>query len=596
MEEPAAVCAPPAPDQYRQAGPKEASRAEWIIAAAIFSVLLLLRIRYNLVARFNSDEPQHLHVVWAWATGHLHYKEVFDNHMPLFQLLMAPVFRLFGERADILIWMRFAMLPLAAVTIWTVYKIGAIAFSKRVGLWASVIVAAWPGYDDLFESGRFFFKICEFRTDVLWTVFWLLGLLVAVAGRPTWRRSLVVGLIMGAAVGVSMKTFILLAALGISCAFVARLAGRLGLRLTWREVMGCLAAFLAGLCVIPAMIIGYFWAHDALKEMHYCVVTHNTLPGTTLWGRGRHHLPLLFGGGAATWLAVWAVFKRTTDPVDAIRKSFVVLIAFTYSIILFSFWPMVTPQNLIPSDAMLGICFAAALVSAGVWLSKRTCLPASVLLLGVVAGEIVLMLGQVSIFEDSTSRHVNLVRDVLKLTAPGQAIMDGKGETIYRPRAYYFVLETIANRRLERGLVSDTLIADLIRTKAPVLHDPDRMLPADAAWAKSNYVPVGTVDVLGKLLPPAKDGVISFDLPIAETYTIVPDHGTFSGTLDGTPFTGPRSLDAGHHEVKRARPNSRQKLVVMWAHAAELGYNPNFFRLAAGSSNDALGRVKIDGE
>src|ERR1700676_214435 len=50
---------------------------------------------------WNSDEPQHLHVVWAWANGMLPYKDVFDNHSPLFQAISAPLFALLGKRADI---------------------------------------------------------------------------------------------------------------------------------------------------------------------------------------------------------------------------------------------------------------------------------------------------------------------------------------------------------------------------------------------------------------------------------------------------------------------------------------------------------------
>ena len=42
-----------------------------------------------------------LHVVWAWATGRLPYRDVFDNHSPLFGFVFSPLFRLVGERNDI---------------------------------------------------------------------------------------------------------------------------------------------------------------------------------------------------------------------------------------------------------------------------------------------------------------------------------------------------------------------------------------------------------------------------------------------------------------------------------------------------------------
>jgi hypothetical protein len=53
-----------------------------------------------------------LHVIWAWARGLVQYRDVFDNHMPLFQILFAPIFALVGERATALFWMWFLLLPM----------------------------------------------------------------------------------------------------------------------------------------------------------------------------------------------------------------------------------------------------------------------------------------------------------------------------------------------------------------------------------------------------------------------------------------------------------------------------------------------------
>ena len=41
--------------------------------------------------QFDSDEPQHLHVIWGWVHGFVQYRDLFDNHMPLFQIVLAPV-------------------------------------------------------------------------------------------------------------------------------------------------------------------------------------------------------------------------------------------------------------------------------------------------------------------------------------------------------------------------------------------------------------------------------------------------------------------------------------------------------------------------
>src|SRR5207302_1363481 len=67
----------------------------------------------------------HLPVVWGWANGLLQYRDLFDNHSPLFQMLCAPLFHALGERADIIIPMRLAMIPLSFLGVWCAYKIAA---------------------------------------------------------------------------------------------------------------------------------------------------------------------------------------------------------------------------------------------------------------------------------------------------------------------------------------------------------------------------------------------------------------------------------------------------------------------------------------
>src|SRR5262249_26715629 len=60
-------------------------------ALALVAAATLLRLGAIFRYRFDSDEPQHLHVVWAWTQGLAQYRDVFDNHMPLFHLLNVPV-------------------------------------------------------------------------------------------------------------------------------------------------------------------------------------------------------------------------------------------------------------------------------------------------------------------------------------------------------------------------------------------------------------------------------------------------------------------------------------------------------------------------
>ena len=91
---------------------------EFVLAAVLFTLLVALSIANVLHRNFNSDEPQHAHVIWGWTHGLVQYRDLFDNHMPLFHLLFAPLFALIGERATILFWMRFLLLPAYFVAAW----------------------------------------------------------------------------------------------------------------------------------------------------------------------------------------------------------------------------------------------------------------------------------------------------------------------------------------------------------------------------------------------------------------------------------------------------------------------------------------------
>src|ERR1700741_5606197 len=174
-----------------------ADRVKVFVAAGFFLALLALRCFYATNQPWDSDEPQHLHVVWAWANGLLPYKDVFDNHAPLFQAMSAPLFALLGERADIVAAMRWAMLPIAAAILLLTSRIGKRLFSPRTAFWGTLLAASFP---DLYA------KFGEYRPDLFWTALWLAGLAILTGGKLSPRRLFVAGLTFGIAFAVSMKT------------------------------------------------------------------------------------------------------------------------------------------------------------------------------------------------------------------------------------------------------------------------------------------------------------------------------------------------------------------------------------------------------
>ncbi len=166
-------------------------------------------------------------------------------------------------------------------------------------------------------------------------------------------------------------------------------------------------------------------------------------------------------------------------------------------------------------------------------------------------------------------------REVLTLTDPGQLVMDLKGELIFRPRAYFYVLETVTARRLADGTLKDTIPERLMGDQ----HVRGQLLPGATAGAalrfiQDNYVQVGTLRVAGQDLRAqwAVSGAIRFDVKIATRYGIVTPEGPARGALDGQPCDGPVFLRAGRHEYRPAAGEDR--VVLVWAQALERGFRP----------------------
>src|SRR6478752_630858 len=192
----------PAPVSPRNRAPfLELTLVEIGLGAACLLVLLCLRWFYVTNQLWDSDEPQHLHVVWAWANGLLPYRDVFDNHAPLFQAMSAPIFSALGERIDIVSAMRWIMLPIAALILVTTYWIGKRLFSPRIGFWGALLGVSFPSL---------YAKLGEYRPDVFWAALWLIGLAILTTGKLTPRRLFAAGAVFGLAFTVSMKTTYLL--------------------------------------------------------------------------------------------------------------------------------------------------------------------------------------------------------------------------------------------------------------------------------------------------------------------------------------------------------------------------------------------------
>jgi len=548
------------------------SRSERVLISASFTLTVLLHLVYAFRYRFDSDEPQHLHVVWGWTRGLLQYRDVFDNHTPLFHLLFAPLLAALGERADVLIPMRLAMIPLCVLALLATYKIGRELFNRRVGLWAAVFTGLFPA---------FLIYSIEFRTDVLWTTLWLLALAVFFQSRLTISRAFLGGVLLGAALSVSMKTILLLASLGAALLVTRVLAPKV--RGGYRDpgAARLAAAAITGFVLVPLAVVAFFMVEGAGTALLYGAVEHNLVLGlgTKHTNPGRDllfplMLPLLGWAG-------WAFPRRASDPGVGTRRAVVFLTAGLYLFAVHNIWPIFASQDRLPLYPLL-IIFLAPLVLAvpGVrfarWKTMRSDRPWMDALIpaGIVVAEM-LLLTTVTVWQDGTRDEIGLLMDVLTLTRTDDPILDEKGETIFRTRPFYYALEGITLERIRRGLIIDDIPERLIATRtcvavAAVGRFPDRA----RAFLEKNYLPVGRLRVAGRYLAVHNDGTgpLAFDIEIPARYVLLADRGAVTGRLDGLPYEGARFLERGHHEFRpTAQPG---RLAVVWAQAVERGYVP----------------------
>lgn len=542
------------------------AQSERRLAFLFIALLFVAKILYSVAYRADSDETQHLHVVWGWANGLLPYGDVFDNHSPLFQFLCSPLLRLLGERADIVIPMRWAMIPLYFLCLWCVYRCGTILFSRRLAVWAAIFTGAYP---------TFFTKSTEFRTDDLWAPLWLLAILALIQRPLTRRHAFFCGLALGASFATSMKTSALAISLCLAVLLVLISKALHKAPVQWQRLPGLITAVLAGTVIVPALVVAYFFSKGTLPNLYYCVIQHNLVASFFRLDiskrAGLFILPTVLSvvGG---YFAV----RRATDGARKDRLAVIALTSTALSLMLLLYWPIIEPHDVLP---LLPLVSLVAVPGLGAVLKSGGASPAPGLLSFsvplVACVEIAALLCLTPPRLDALNETTTLISDVLRLTEKQDYVMDAKGESVFRRRAIYPVLEGVTLERFSLGLIKDEIPERLIATRAPVasiLRTP----PRARQFIEQNYIPVAyRVRVLGQMLVTKEEqraGDYPFEIAIPADYLLVAEKGDLVATVDGNPWQGARYLSSGRHELNISSANGRVALV--WARAIEKGFSP----------------------
>jgi len=549
---------------------------EFIAAAVLFVLMIAIRVVNITRYAFDDDESQHLHVIWGWARGFVQYRDLFDNHMPLFHIMFAPIFGLIGDRASILYEMRFIVLPLYFVAAWCTYKIGTVLFSRRAGIWAVILAGLYT---------RYHFVSVEFRTDNLWAPLWLLCVTVLVSGSLTVRRALAAGLLLGLCFGVSMKSTLFLYSIALAAMATLFLVGRQRLAQSWSYLTQCVAAFVLSTTTIPATVMIFFAFKGLWRDFRYCVFDFNFLARSASENSFAYRIHLALTIIIALLIVVYVAWRmiRATDSAGlAFRRVFVLMVCASYFLALKTFWPIRNNDNDPPLYPLAAVLCSGALLAASnaligfKWNPGRNFrrMPVPVFL---ALGEIFVLVAMKPIWKDRTKTETDLLRNELALLKPGDYVLDCKGETVFRQRCVRAVFETITKSAIQRGLILDNAPQRCVETHTCVVASTQiKGLPYDTRrFVKRNYLMVtNNLRIAGEELKPSATNPrrCEFDVTIPAVYEIISRSGNVSGTLDGIPYNGARFLAAGPHNFESA--SASHDLVLLWAQAVARHFTP----------------------
>ncbi|HVR40315.1 MAG TPA: glycosyltransferase family 39 protein, partial [Thermoanaerobaculia bacterium] len=406
------------------------------------------------------------------------------------------------------------------------YVLGRELYDERVAAWAVVLLSLFP---------PFFLKSLEFRNDNLWNALWMLALLALIRR----KRPFVIGLILGAALAASIKTLLLIPALVIA-AIIIRAPRR-----------GFFEA-IAGFVIVPGAIATYFAAIGTWNDFVYCTLTFNS---EFAWMRSslwivRAIFPFAFA--AVVWIALR--FRATSE---LWRYFFAVTMA-VFVVMLACLWILISPRDFLPMMPLAAIFGAAAMTRT------RSLVIVSVIFIAA-------LWYYADRFENKTDWHTTMMDQALRLTHTGEMLIDYKGETIYRRRPFYYVLENITRAQMAYGMIRDTVPEDVVRTRTYVAQADGPIWPPRArAFLSENFLDMGRLRAAGQWI--RDDG--TFTIAIPGEYVIVDERGEARGVLDGNEYRDARTLTAGAHRFEGAK----ERRAVMWAPAFRRGHSPFHLR------------------
>ena len=478
-------------------------RKLWALGVSAVLVRLLLIVIYRL----DSDEPQHLHVAWAWSRGLVQYRDVFDNHFPLLHLLFATFLRIAPESSAVFPLARLLMLPLALGCSLLLYAIAKPMVGKRTAILAAITLAVIPTW---------LLKSVEFRNDILWVFLWLTAIALIALRKSPFLGGIAVGLCILA----SVKGAPLLLAHVLALSFRRDL-------FSWRAAV----RIAAGAALPVVLVLAFFGAKGALDEMLYCTLLFNGSVPVPIVRR----IAGLVGFACLAPLLASRARRIARDPERHDLASHLQLFAWWFVLLNFCFWPVLTHRDFLPLAPLVSIALARSAM-------KRQWAPVA-----LFAGCILYNLYFAELWQPRDAQRAEFVDAVTTVSAPGDYVFDLKGDSVFRRRAVRVIFDTVGVRLTRLGKLPDHGPEDLVaRGCCVAIDDFSHIPPRTRAFLNAHFIDLGAVRVCGSVV---RNG--EFTVGVPQRYA-VEARATKALRIDGIPYDGPRFLAAGRHTLTGA--------------------------------------------
>jgi hypothetical protein len=459
---------------------------------------LAARLVFLLFNKLDSDEPQHLHVAWAWSRGLVQYRDVFDNHLPLLHLLFAPLVPLLPESSGAFFWARLAIAPFALAASVLLFVIARPAFGTRTALLAAVLFSVLPPWLP---------KSVEFRNDTLWILFWLAAIASLVV--PRRPNALAAGFFGALCLLSSIKALPL---------FLAHALALLSDREPVQRSVALRVAIGAATPLLVMVVV--FTLNGAFADAWRATVLLNASLPISAARR-------VSGGVAFAILAPVLTLHEHTARVDHALR-----FAFWYVTVLLCLWPLIGPRDFLPLVPLLAIAIAKTRVA------ERA--PALVMIAAVVAS-----IHDARLLRPRPSTHEAFVDAVVASTSTGDYVFDLKGDAVFRPRPVHEIYDVVGRALTRNGTLPDRGPEQIIATGCCVAIEDSADIPARTrAFLNAHFLKAGAIRICGTN---ARHG--RFSIAVPQTYEVAASHEGI--VIDGVPYSGPRFLAAGEHTINR---------------------------------------------